>query len=62
MVRCVITPHDALQFWKFAHHVADQIGFGDGGGALCVVNIGVELGCQIRSDVAHAADACALRA
>ena len=25
---CVVAAHDALQLWKFAHHIGEQIGFG----------------------------------
>jgi hypothetical protein len=28
IVRGIVAAHDALQFWKFTHHVGEQIGFG----------------------------------
>ena len=62
MMHCVVTPHHALQFWKFTDHVADQIGFGDIRGTFGIIDIRTQLLGQIRGNGLHTRHAFALRA
>ena len=60
----IVAAHDALQFWKLAHHVGEQIGFGQLGCGVCrlrqfVASQGLA---QCFGNAAHARHALALRA
>ncbi len=64
VVARIVAPHDALQLWKLAHHVGQQIGFGQLCGGVCslrqrVATEGLAQGFGNAAHACHALTLCA---
>ena len=64
IVARIVAAHDALQLWKLAHHVGEQIGFGQLRCGVCRLRecIAAQGLAQCFGDAAHTRHALALRA
>ena len=58
----VIFPHQTLQLGEFAHHLGEQISFGEPRRAFCFLGVSADHGRKLACETLDARDALSLRA